>query len=111
METPENNDKEKKNRNLKSAAEPQANSDDETERKHLLEGRLKDFLRQTPADDFEREALEGFSLLGNDEDILAAKKDLDQRMQPVLAREKKSRVYWYAAAALLIVCGFSIFIL
>ncbi|MDI1355892.1 MAG: hypothetical protein PSX36_13300 [bacterium] len=79
---------------------------------------LRDFLSKDPnsggaADDFEKEALEGFTMLGDQKEILAAKEKLDQRMYTHVFSDKKSsskRSYWLAAAALILIVGFAVFI-
>src|SRR5436190_17371454 len=78
---------------------------------------LKDlFGRKNDAgrDDFEREALEGFYMLNNEDEAFEAKKKLDERIdKEVFGKKEKNRkpVYWLAAAALLLIVGFSVFVL
>ena len=62
-------------------------------------------------DDFEKEALDGFIMLDNDEDPIALKEKLDARIHTeVFSKEKKSTpLYWLAAAGLAFVIGLSIF--
>lgn len=62
-------------------------------------------------DDFEKEALDGFAKLDNDEDAIALKEKLDTRIHSeVFSKEKKSTpLYWLAAAGLVFVIGLSIF--
>lgn len=79
--------------------------------------KLKELLDQKGADnpsldDFEKEALEGFAMLDSLEDAFDQKDKLDARIyQKVFAEEKKSRrgTYWFAAAGLFLVIGFSIY--
>lgn len=61
-------------------------------------------------DDFEKEALEGFALLGSDEEALQLKAALDKKMSPLFEKKKASQpfVYWMAAAMLLIM-GLSVY--
>jgi hypothetical protein len=67
----------------------------------------------TPADDFEREAFEGYSQLSGTEEALEAKAALDNKIYPALfeqpASGKPLRVYWLAAAAVLLLIGFSVY--
>ena len=67
----------------------------------------------TPLDDFEKEALEGFATLKNEEEILDLKEKLDTRVyKEVFTRERKpAKTYWYAAAGLLLIIGFSVYFL
>jgi len=71
---------------------------------------LNDLLNnRQPADDFEKEALEGFDLLGPEE-ALQAKAELDKAIYPTVFAEAKTRrpaAYWYAAAGLLLLVGVS----
>jgi hypothetical protein len=62
-------------------------------------------------DDFEKEALDGFAVLDNDEDAIALKEKLDTRIHSeVFSKEKKATpLYWLAAAGLLLVIGLSVF--
>jgi hypothetical protein len=63
-------------------------------------------------DGFEKEALEGFSMLSSEDDAFELKADLDQKMyKEVFIEDKKSRklMYWYAAAGLIVAVGFSIY--
>ena len=79
--------------------------------------KLKDLLNKNkisdsePLDDFEAEALEGFAMLENEEEILELQDQLDKRVYTeVFTEEKKSqRNYWYAAAGLVLIIGFSIY--
>jgi hypothetical protein len=59
-------------------------------------------------DDFEREALEGFDTLSSEE-AHELKASLDTHMKDEVFAEKKTiRVYWLAAAALVLVVGLSV---
>jgi len=77
--------------------------------------KLMDLLNKVPGnlpmDDFEQEALEGFAMLENKEEILNLKENLDARIySEVFTEEKKSKHgFWYAAAGLVLVIGFSIY--
>jgi hypothetical protein len=81
--------------------------------------KLEDFLgakntEKDSLDDFDREALEGFSLLENTEEALAAKSELDAKIYPALfsTKETKPKAFiWYAAAGLILLVGFSIYYL
>ena len=78
---------------------------------------LRDFLNKSkisengPIDDFEKEALEGFSMLENEEDVLNLKSSLDAKIyKEVFAEEKKpGRIIWYAAAGLALLIGLSVY--
>ncbi len=77
---------------------------------------LKDFLgkknqEHQGMDDFEKEAMEGFDMLKDEKEIVDLKNALDQKIYgEVFSEKKKSRgVYWYAAAGLLLVIGFSVY--
>ncbi len=81
--------------------------------------KLKDLFSQKSSadnsamDDFEKEALEGFSMLASEKDALELKQQLDKRMYSevfVEQKKEKSYRYWYAAAGLLLVVGFSIYL-
>lgn len=66
----------------------------------------------SPMDDFEKEALEGFAMLSGNEEALDLKKALDKKMYTdVFGEEKKpsSLRYWYAAAGLVIAIGFTVY--
>src|ERR1044072_4728334 len=78
--------------------------------KHLLDQSGQD---KSSLDDFEREALEGFDLLENKEEALKLKKELDSKIYSGVFRsgKKKQGIYWYAAAGLLLIIGFSIYYL
>lgn len=79
------------------------------------EEKLKDFLNKKPgdaADDFEKEALEGFAMLGDEKEIRDLKEKTDRKVaEALLAEESKAPVsrYWYAAAGLLLCIGLSVF--
>lgn len=80
------------------------------------ERKLKDFLdRKTDGepDAFDKEALEGFSMLDRDES-LRLKQSLDKKMADVLnaSGDNKTRpMYWIAVAAMLIIVGFSTYLI
>ena len=64
------------------------------------------------ADDFEREAAEGFMAMGTIRDAELSKESLDRRIAPLFGKTKKSlMIYWGMAAGLLVMIGFSIFFL
>ncbi|WP_317896611.1 hypothetical protein [Aurantibacillus circumpalustris] len=77
---------------------------------------IKNFLNSSkndsnaPMDDFDKEAMEGFANL-DEEEILDLKTKLDSRAySEIFITEKKSNMaYWYAAAGLFLVVGFSIY--
>src|SRR6478609_5499856 len=72
--------------------------------------RLEEFLEgREPADDFEKEALEGFSAFDADQ-LIEAQSELDARFSTRFRTSQESssrRGYWAAAAALLIVSAFT----
>lgn len=75
--------------------------------------RLEDFLNKKDAssmDDFEREAMEGFDLLNNQEEAMKLKNNLDKKIYgEVLAKSKKTPTrYWFAAAGLILAIGLSV---
>lgn len=82
---------------------------------HNKDAKLKALLdqqavQQQPGDDFEKEALEGFAMLDNQQEAFDLKADLDQQMQSQLFAEKKPASparYWLAAAGLALVVGTS----
>jgi hypothetical protein len=83
---------------------------------HNEDKKLRDFLRSSAAegDDFEKEALEGFAMLKNDEEAMQAKAELDQRIyrEVFYTRSKPGRQgMYYAAAAVLLLAGFAIFMM
>lgn len=61
-------------------------------------------------DDFEKEALEGFAMLRDEQESLDLKAKLDERMRKeVLSKQQtRSPFYWIAAAAMLIIMGLSV---
>lgn len=61
-------------------------------------------------DDFEKEALEGFAMLRNEQESLDLKAKLDERMRKEILSKQKTRppFYWIAAAAMLIIMGLSV---
>lgn len=66
----------------------------------------------TPMDDFDKEALEGFAMLLGEEEALDLKKTLDKKIHSELFTEEKkssSLRYWYAAAGLVIAVGFTVY--
>lgn len=78
--------------------------------KELLDQKAQD---NGAMDDFEREALDGFALLENEKKALDLKEKLDNRIYAEMFTEKKNSParYWYAAAGLLLVIGFSVYFL
>ncbi len=77
---------------------------------------LKDLLKNNNSkslDDFEKDALEGFNTLSSPEEILEVKSQLDKRIYAEVFSEKKStlKIYWYAAAGLILLIGFSVYFL
>ena len=77
---------------------------------------LNDLLKKSGSesfDDFEREALEGFNTLESSEEALEIKSKLDKRIYDEVFSKKKTgiKIYWYAAAALILVIGSSIYLL
>ncbi len=79
--------------------------------------KLKEFLdtgknsADEAMDDFEKEAQEGFALLENEQEIFDLKARVDKRVySEVFTEEKKShKGYWYAAAGLMLVVGFTVY--
>ena len=77
---------------------------------------LRDLLRQQGQeplqDPFEREALEGFASLENEQEAFAMKDELDKRIQnEVLAPARSKKVfYWTAAAGLILFIGFAVYL-
>ncbi|MBL7930388.1 MAG: hypothetical protein JNL60_00715 [Bacteroidia bacterium] len=77
--------------------------------------KLTDFLDKKPeeaADDFEKEALEGFAMLSDEAEIHELKNKTDKKVfESILAEESKTpaSIYWYAAAGLLLCIGLSVF--
>jgi hypothetical protein len=63
-------------------------------------------------DDFEKDALEGFNSLESPEEALDIKSQLDKRIYNEVFSKKKSgiKIYWYAAAGLFLMIGFSVFL-
>ncbi len=83
---------------------------------HNKDTRLKELLdkaKQQPEDDFEKEALEGFAMLGHEQEAFDLKAALDQRMQEEVLAGKKSTSpgYWFAAAGMLLAVGLSAYFL
>lgn len=77
--------------------------------------RLKELLGKKSTDqldDFEREALEGFSLLDPASDAHTVKQELDARVKPLFEKPKSRRalVYWMAAA-MLVIMGLSVYVM
>lgn len=71
---------------------------------------LLDNAGKQPDSDFEKEALEGYARLENAGEALKLKQELDKRMYPkVFAKRRRVTVYWAAAAAFLLLVGFSAF--
>lgn len=78
--------------------------------KELLDKKSRSL--NSPMDDFEKEALEGFAMLSGEEEALDLKKSLDKKMYvDVFGEEKRasSLRYWYAAAGLVIAVGFTVY--
>ena len=66
---------------------------------------LNDFLnKQQAVDDFEKEALEGFSQLSNQE-ITALKHKTDDKAEKLFDKKNKPAFYWIAAAVIIICMG------
>jgi hypothetical protein len=62
--------------------------------------------------DFEKEALEGYSMLGSLDDAIKLKSELDGKMARTLGEKQKSRprtLYWVAAACVLFITSFSFY--
>jgi len=85
-------------------------------RKDNINTKLKEFLAKNKnsaegLDDFEKEALEGFAMLENEDEILDLKTNVDKRAySEVFTGEKTSRRnYWYAAAGLLLIMGLTVY--
>lgn len=78
--------------------------------------KLKDLLKKKPeeaADDFEKEALEGFAMLADEKEVSELKDKTDRKVfEKLMAEESKAPVskYWYAAAGLLLCIGLSVFL-
>jgi len=79
---------------------------------------LKDFLSQNESpskafDAFDKDALEGFALLENEQEVFALKSQLDLRIneQFVPVAKKTSSNYWLAAAGFLLVIGLTVYFL
>lgn len=88
---------------------------EKTNHNQKLKDLLKKHSEQTgrDADEFEREALEGFAMLNNEADAMDLKKSLDKKIYSEVFAEKKQesrRFYWLAAAALIGVIGMSIYL-
>lgn len=64
-----------------------------------------------PVDDFEKEALEGFSLLEKKSEAFDLKEKLDARIyKDVFSEQPSKKTYWLAAAAgLILLIGFSVY--
>lgn len=78
--------------------------------KHLLD--QKNDPDAGAMDEFEKEAMEGFDLLDSREEAFELKHRLDQRIQKVFEKaKKKNNFYWYAAAGLILIIGFSVYFL
>lgn len=74
--------------------------------------KLKDLLAKnnnSVLDDFEKEALEGFAMLENEQEALGLKAALDARIKDKLfdTKKKRSPFYWAAAAAMFLIMGLS----
>ena len=78
---------------------------------------IKDFLNsrknssESAMDDFDKEAMEGFDSIQNEEEIINLKAKLDTRIYNEVFSERKKtpKFYWYAAAGLFVVIGFSVY--
>lgn len=84
----------------------------------ISQQKLDEFLKKSaenePIGDFEKEALEGFALLENEQAALDLKQELDEQVYPQLFSEKKANTKnsrWLAAAGLFLVIGFSVYLL
>lgn len=62
-------------------------------------------------DDFEKEALEGFAMLENEEEAIQLKTSLDKKIfsEVIAGKEKSNKKIWYAAAGLIFFIGISVF--
>lgn len=88
------------------------------QKKNKQHSPLQDFLahRQNSGsehlDDFEKEALEGFGMLENEEDALDLKARLDKRLysEVFTTQTSSKKSYWYAAAGLVFLIGFTVYI-
>lgn len=77
---------------------------------------LNDFLENRnrgELDDFEREALEGFDMLESSNEAAEIKNSLDERIYKEVffnkEEKKRSGIYWFAAAGLVLVIGLTTF--
>lgn len=62
-------------------------------------------------DDFEKDAIEGFDMLESEQEALELKASLDTRIQKELfakEEERNPKVYWFAAAGLILVIGLTV---
>ncbi|MBA2612008.1 MAG: hypothetical protein H0U95_08560 [Bacteroidetes bacterium] len=62
-------------------------------------------------DDFEKDALAGFDMLGSEKEAANLKASLDTRIKKELfekEEEKNPKIYWWAAAGLILVVGLSV---
>ncbi|MDP1802322.1 MAG: hypothetical protein Q8L81_13270 [Bacteroidota bacterium] len=62
-------------------------------------------------DDFEKDAIEGFDMLESEQEAADLKASLDTRIQKELfakEEEKNPKIYWFAAAGLILVVGLSV---
>ena len=78
--------------------------------KTLLDPKIDGDMR----DDFDREALEGYSMLKNQQEAFDLKAELDDRMESELSGASKKRpaaLYLLAAASLFLVIGLSVYML
>lgn len=73
--------------------------------KDLLDAKAESF------DAFEKEAIEGFSMMADKEEVLKLKEELDAAIHKKLWEKENKKVfnYWYAAAGLFLVVGLSIY--
>lgn len=89
-----------------------SNHKDNTDKQNLKDLLNKKNQPEESLDAFEQEALEGFAMLESDQEAFELKNKLDSKLySEVFTDEKKSAGrYWYAAAGLLLVVGFSVYL-
>ncbi len=77
--------------------------------------KLEELLRKAqsaePADDFEREAAEGFKGLSGEQEAFDLKERLDRRIAPLFKDRKSHKNQWLAAAGVLLVVALTVFFL
>lgn len=67
------------------------------------------FEQNEPADDFEKEALEGFATLESQEEAFTLKANVDARLGETFRQEKKRGfAIWWAAAGILVTAGLAV---